>query len=188
LWLELVVISKQGEPVHKWKLASIHDIADWEPASLLVEEFMTTDISTVSKDDIPELCADMMDWGKIRYIPIEDKNGELIGMITTRELLRHFNDLQINGKGYRKNVTLKDLMITDPITISPEATVVEAMEVMRKYNVGCLPVVMNKKLVGIITERNFLNITASLLKRFAARKKKYRKTLADLENGSKEKK
>ncbi|MCG8374547.1 MAG: glutamate-cysteine ligase family protein, partial [Balneolales bacterium] len=66
---------KKGEPVHKWGLAKLEDAEGWTPSKLLVEEFMTTDLFTVHKDDIPELVADMMDWQKIRYTPVEDEKG-----------------------------------------------------------------------------------------------------------------
>ena len=161
---------KTKKPVHEWKLASIQDIADWHPTSLLVEEFMTTDIFTVSKDEIPEFSADMMDWRRIRYLPIENEQGELIGLITSRQLLRYFSTMYKNEKMDYK--TIKDLMIQNPITIAPEATIIEAIDVMNSSQIGCLPVVNNKKLVGIITESNFLSITSSLLKRLAAKKKK----------------
>ncbi|WP_299462904.1 CBS domain-containing protein [uncultured Microscilla sp.] len=161
---------KTKKPVHEWKLASIQDIADWHPTSLLVEEFMTTDIFTVSKDEIPEFSADMMDWRRIRYLPIENEQGELIGLITSRQLLRHFSTMYKNEK--LDYSTIKDLMIKDPLTVAPEATIIEAIDVMNTQKIGCLPVVNNKKLVGIITESNFLSITSSLLKRLAAKKKK----------------
>lgn len=174
---------KTKKPVHEWKLASIQDIADWHPTSLLVEEFMTTDIFTVSKDEIPEFSADMMDWRRIRYLPIEDEQGELIGLITSRQLLRHFSTMYKNEKiDYR---TIKELMIKDPFTIAPEATIIEAIDVMNTQKIGCLPVVNNKKLVGIITESNFLSITSSLLKRLAAKKKKAIKRAEEAEEKEK---
>ncbi len=169
-----------GEPVHRWPLASINDIADWEPSSLLVEEFMTTDIFTVNKDDIPEFSADMMSWKSVRYMPIENKEGELIGLITMKDLLKYFVNLH-KDPTQSDDSLMEDLMIKNPLTISPEATIVEAMEMMQKTDTGCLPVVTNKKLVGIITEGNFIKISASLLKRFAARRKKIKKILASLE-------
>jgi len=69
----------------------------------------------------------------------------------------------------KDNVTLKDLMIKEPYTVKPEDEIISAMELMRKEKIGCLPVVSNKKLVGLITEENFINITASLLKRIQAK-------------------
>ncbi len=162
---------QQGIPVHKWTLAGLHDIDAWTPSSLLVEEFMNTDLFTLNKEDIPEFGADMMDWQQIRYMPIESKEGELIGLITSRILLRHFTKM-IKNNLTNPDLTIKDLMIKEPITIRPEASVMEAMQIMRENRIGCLPVVTkSNKLVGIITEENFVKITASLLKRLAAKTK-----------------
>ena len=58
-------------------------------------------------------------------------------------------------------------MIDEPITISPEATIVDAMNIMEKEKIGCLPVVKNHKLIGIITEQNFLHITRRLITRLS---------------------
>ncbi|MGB0521572.1 MAG: CBS domain-containing protein [Flammeovirgaceae bacterium] len=162
---------RSEKPIHQWELAHIHDIKDWTPSSLLVEEFMTTDIFTVSKDDIPDLAADMMDWQQIRYLPIENSIGELIGLLTVRGVLRHFSAL-CRDKKSNEDVKIADMMITNPITIHPEATVLEAMDIMTENSIGCLPVVNNNKLVGMITEANFLNITNSLLKRLKRNRKK----------------
>ena len=154
---------KKGKPVHQWKLAGSDDLADWQPASLLVEEFMTTDIFTVHKDDIPELAADIMDWQRIRYIAIEDDKGKLIGLITNRILLRYFaHKCKMESK---KTKSIKELMVKDPISIAPEATIMEAMDLLKKHRIGCIPVVKNHKLVGIIVESDFLNITDALLRR-----------------------
>jgi len=161
---------KTGIPVHKWKITSHNDLEDWEPTSLLVEEFMTTDLFTVYKDDIPELVADVMDWQRLRYIPIEDEKGKLLGLITSRILLRYF--AQKCKLSLKESKTVKDLMIRDPYTILPEATINEANDLMKAKKIGCLPVVKNDQLVGIITEENFLNITKSLLGMITRRDRK----------------
>lgn len=162
---------RSEKPIHQWELAHIHDIKDWTPSSLLVEEFMTTDIFTISKDDIPDLAADMMDWQQIRYLPIENSIGEFLGLITVRVLLRYFSSKCRNPED-NADLKIGDMMIIDPITIGPEATVLEAMDIMREKKIGCLPVVNNNKLVGMITEANFVNITSSLLKRLKRNRKK----------------
>ena len=59
-------------------------------------------------------------------------------------------------------------MIKNPITIRPEATIKEAMETLEKHGVGCLLVVKGKRLIGIITAKNFLAITQRLLNRRAS--------------------
>lgn len=152
-----------GKPVHEWPLASIEHIKTWSPTSLLVEEFMTTDLFTVHKDDIPDLVADIMDWRKTRYTPVEDDKGQLVGLINMRQILRYYAHKQKVGNKEEK--TVADLMIKDPQTISPDSSIIEAMIMLDQHNIGCLPVVKNGKLVGTITDTNFLSITASLLKR-----------------------
>ncbi|HQN57049.1 MAG TPA: CBS domain-containing protein, partial [Saprospiraceae bacterium] len=133
------------------------------PGTLKVEEFMETDLFTVQKDDIVELVAEMMDWRKIRYMPVEDKKGNLIGLVTSRLLLRHFSNRKVDKK--KDVIIVNDIMIKDPITISPDATVLDALEVMRNKQIGCLPVVDKNELVGIITETDFLRITGRLIDR-----------------------
>lgn len=154
---------KSNIPVHKWKNASIIDLVEYKPLELKVSEFMQTDLYTVDKDDILELVGEIMDWRKIRYMPVEDSEGNLKGLITSRILTRHF--LKIAHNPVDKVVTVEDIMIKGPITIEPEASIIKAMKVMRKNKIGALPVVKNKVLAGIITETDFLDITSSLLER-----------------------
>lgn len=151
-------------PVHTWELPELGDLDDYRPAKLRVEEFMETDLFTVQKDDLIDLVAEMMDWRRIRYMPVEDSKGRLSGLITSRLLLRHF------ARGSRSNgqdapIMVKDIMVKTPITIGPKATIVEALRIMRDKKIGCLPVVQNDELVGIITEMDFLRISARLIER-----------------------
>ncbi len=155
-------LQEKGIPVHQWPLAEIREIKQWHPAGILVEEFMTCDLFTVQQDDLPELVADMMDWQKIRFTPVEDKKGRLVGLVSSRILMRYFNEL--NKSKHKETKKVKDLMIQQPITISPDSTVFDAMYLFREHNIGCLPVVKDDKLIGIVTEGNFLGITKTLLK------------------------
>lgn len=56
-------------------------------------------------------------------------------------------------------------MIEKPVTIDQDANIMEAMKLMRENKIGCLPVVNGTELVGLISETEFLRITASLLQR-----------------------
>ncbi|MDH5608820.1 MAG: CBS domain-containing protein [Cyclobacteriaceae bacterium] len=153
---------KSGKPIHEWELAKLEDLRHWKPYSMLVEEFMTTDLFTVQQDDIPELVADILSWRRIKHIPVEDDKGRLKGLINYRSLL-HFYSKNCHIPHARK-VTVKELMIKDPVTIGPGATIREALTLMQDKKVDCLPVVKKDRLIGIITEGNFMSITASLLK------------------------
>lgn len=153
---------KKGEPVHKWGLARLEDMDHWKPSSLLVEEFMTTDLFTARKEDLIEFTGNLMDWRRIRYIPIEDDQKHLIGLVSMRMMLREYSkavteDIEIINR------PISEFMIENPITVHPEASIMEAMNIMQEQKIGCLPVVKNSRLVGIITEDNFMNITRRLL-------------------------
>ena len=156
---------KTSMPVHSWKLPELNDFKDYKPSQIKVEEFMTTDLFTVQKDDIIEFVAEMMDWRKTRYTPVENKKGELVGLITQRLLLRY---LIKNPTLKGKVTTVSDIMIAKPITISPEKSIMEALSVMRENRVGCLPVVKGKELIGIITEKGFLATTSRLIERLGS--------------------
>jgi CBS domain-containing protein len=145
-------------------MPSAMDLADYRPSELKVSEFMQTDLFTVQKDDIIELVAEMMDWRKIRYMPIENKEGHLVGLITSRLLIRYFARLSDDRKEDTA-VTVKDIMIESPVTVSPEASIMEALELMRNKKIGCLPVVKDKELMGVITEMDFLRVSVRLMER-----------------------
>ncbi|TVP98992.1 MAG: CBS domain-containing protein [Balneolaceae bacterium] len=161
---------RKGEPVHKWGLAKLDDMEMWQPSSLLVEEFMTTDIFTVQKDDIIELVANLFDWRRIRYIPVEDDSKHLVGLISMRMIFREFNNIIHNKGSLSKSVD--EVMIKNPITIHPEASILEAIDIMDARSIGCLPVVKNNRLVGVITEQNYMTITARLLRRLHSENEK----------------
>lgn len=149
------------KPIHTWEMPTMEDLNEYRPSKIRVEEFMETDLFTVQKDDILELVAEMMDWRKIRYMPVEDAKGNLVGLITSRLLLRYFTHKN-TPKG-KDQALVKDIMIQNPISISPNATIVEAMKLMREKSLGCLPVVKNGELIGIITEMDFIRIAGRLI-------------------------
>lgn len=153
----------ENKPVHTWKEPTAADFENWQPSKLKVEEFMSTDLFTVQRDDVIELVAEIMDWRRIRYMPVEDSKGELVGLISSRMLLRHF--VHQKKMGQQSAATVKDIMIVKPFTATPDTTILEAMRKMQENKIGCLPVVKGKELVGIITEMDFLRITSRLLER-----------------------
>ncbi len=154
---------EKGIPVHEWALPDKASIDAYRPGKMRVEQFMETDLFTVRPDDIVELTAEMMDWRKIRYMPVEDEDGKLCGLITSRLLLRHFS----RKTGIEEEVTtVKEVMVEKPMTAAPDTTILEAMHTMRENKIGCLPVVKGEnELIGIITEMDFLRISGRLMER-----------------------
>lgn len=154
---------KKNMPGHEWKLPDLkEDLLDYHPEDIKVEEFMVTDLFTVQQDDIIELVGEMMDWRNIRFTPVEDTKGNLVGLITSRQILRHF----IRSKKLKsKNKLVKDIMEKEPLTIHPSDSILDAMHKMRDNFTGCLPVVKGKELVGIVTTMDILRVTGRMLER-----------------------
>ncbi len=166
------IVKNQWEekPVHTWEIPTPNALEAYQPSKLLVEEFMQTDLFTVQKDDVLELVAQLMDWRKIRYLPVEDAQGKLVGLITSRLLLRHFTH---NDKLTTKSdVIVKDIMIEKPTTVTPKASLLDALKIMREHRIGCLPVVSEDgELIGVITEMDFLRISVRLIERVESKSK-----------------
>jgi CBS domain-containing protein len=165
----IVKNQKENRPVHTWKEATAADLETWHPSKIKVEEFMSTDLFTVQKDDLVELVAEIMDWRRIRFMPVENNKGDLVGLVSSRRLLRHFAhagaEARSTGELPNAVATVKDIMVEKPITVNPDTPIMEALFKMRENRIGCLPVVKGKELVGIITEMDFLRITSRLMER-----------------------
>lgn len=160
------MVSRQakGEPVHRWDLADTGEFEGWQETYVQVGQFMTTDVFTVHPEDVVDLAASLMDWRHIRHVPVEDNEGHLVGLVSHRTLLR------LVGQGVRGTqrvpAAVKDIMRRDPITVTSQTSTLDAIELMRKHKVGCLPVVdEGMRLVGIITERDLIRVAAMLFEK-----------------------
>ena len=162
--LHTIKNQKENLPVHKWKIPKLKDLPHWHPAKLLVEEVMKTDVLSAQPDDIVEFVADMMDWAKLRYVPIEDEKGQFVGLVTARSILKTLRQQTVGKK--LKDLKVKDLMLKDPYTIRPDQKLSDAIKIMDEHKIGSLPVVQNGKLVGMLTETEFFHLSRRLFERF----------------------
>ncbi len=150
-------------PVHRWKLPDMQELAHWHPSQLLVEEVMNTDVISVHPEDIVDLVADMMNWAKLRYVPVENHQGEFVGLVSSRILLKTLRQMVLNNNF--KDLRIKDIMLKDPIVIEPHKKLEEAVDLMDANKIGSLPVVHNGKLVGMLTETEFFHLSKRLFNR-----------------------
>lgn len=161
LTAELVKNQQEGLPVHTWPLARLNEGCMSKPNYLRVEEFMTTDLFTVHEDEPVELVVNLMDWRHVRHIPVEDEQGRLVGLISCFEVLRQLERNMIEGE--KEPMAIASIMNREPLTVRPDTLTLDAILFMRRQKVDCLPVVENGRLVGIVTERDFINLAAHLL-------------------------
>src|SRR6185436_6591056 len=150
---EILANQKQGQPIHSWPTVKMEDSDEWEHGYRTVGQFMSTDLFTVKPDDLIDLAASVMDWRHIRHVPVEDQDGRLVGLVTHRGLLRMMIS---RGTNNREPVTVREIMVKEPVIVSPLTSSLEAIEIMRSHRVGCLPVVESDQLVGIVTSYDFL--------------------------------
>jgi CBS domain-containing protein len=101
---------------------------------------------------------------RFRHLPVVEE-GRLVGMLTQRDLFHAALSTALNfgekaQKEFLKTVVVKDVMTDEVLTIDPGADVKEAARRMIEHKIGCLPVVENGKLVGIVSETDLLRVVA----------------------------
>ncbi len=161
LTCQMAELSRDNDPVHEWPLAKLRRTGNWTTNYARLEQYMSTDLFTVNEDEVIDLVANLMDWRRIRHVPVEDNQNRLVGLVSYRTLLRHM--ARNLPRGIAEPVAVRDIMIPNPHTATPDMTTLEAIAMMRRLGVACLPVVQDDKLVGIVTEHDMLNIAAELI-------------------------
>ena len=136
---------------------------------LRVRDVMTADPTTLKRNDKLTLADDIMRLGRVRHLPVLDDDDQiLVGIVTQRDL---FRDALAQALGYGKHaqrkildtLSVKDVMATEVVTVSPDASLVEAARLLTERKIGCLPVVDNGRLVGILTEGDFVALIARVV-------------------------
>jgi CBS domain-containing protein len=128
--------------------------------TLTARDLMTPNPATLDRNETLDLPDAIMNLGRIRHMPVVE-DGKVVGVLSQRDL---FRSALIAALGFGRKTTgtliktiqVKEVMSQDVITIAPNASVKEAARVMIEKKIGCLPVVENEKIVGLITETDIL--------------------------------
>ncbi len=125
-----------------------------------VKEVMVKEVATLDVNDELSLANDIMRLGRIRHLPVVD-GARLVGIVSERDLFRSSlaQALGYGGENSRelmKTLHIKDIMVREIITISPELDLCQAVKMMVDKKIGCLPVVDHDRLVGLITETDIM--------------------------------
>ena len=144
---KMIGYQKENIPVHEWEITDSR-AQFFQLKDLRVEDFMSTSIFSVHEDDSIELARNMLTWKNIHHLPVEDDEGDLVGLITDGMLKRQPEE--------QPDVKLsKDLMIKDLVVVHAHDSLESAKKTMNEKMVSGVPVVFEKKLVGILTNRDF---------------------------------
>lgn len=152
---------RDPRPAHNWEPAEIWEAGGWRYNYLKVEQYMVTDLFTVHEDEPIELAAFLMDKQNIRHVLVENDDHTLVGLVSYRSILRMV--AASGAPGTSESDPIRTIMASDVVTVEPETSTLEAIRIMREKRVSALPVEKNGKLIGIISERDFLPIAYQLL-------------------------
>jgi CBS domain-containing membrane protein len=130
-------------------------------SDLTVADLMTTDLFTLLEDDNITVADEMMKWRNIRHIPVINDRNEIVGIITNRDILKiSVSTLAgISHKDQRllhDKVRARDIMQNKILTIPENTPLYTAAKLLSSNKIGCLPIIKKGKLVGIITEADFV--------------------------------
>ncbi len=132
-----------------------------------VREVMSPEVTTLLEDDSLSIADDVMKLGRIRHMPVVDREGRAVGIVSQRDLFRGALTTFLGygehaQRGVLNAVKVRDVMASPPRTIGPEDDLTEAARRLEKYKIGCLVVVErgdpDGKPIGILTEGDFVRL------------------------------
>lgn len=128
-----------------------------------VREVMSPEVTTLGINDSLNIADDIMSLGRIRHLPVLDEDGAVAGVLSQRDL---FRGALARALGYGEHaqskllgiLKVKEVMTNDPATIGPDEDLSTAAQILYDRKIGCLLVVENEELVGILTEGDFVRL------------------------------
>ena len=133
--------------------------------NLSVRDVMTQDLLTVERNQKLSTADDIMRLGRVRHVLVVSETGGLEGVVSQRDLF-HGGLLKALGYGTRAkehaldSLLVKEAMNAEPITTTPDASLQSAARLMAEHKIGCLPVLEAGRVVGILTEGDFVLLAA----------------------------
>lgn len=139
-----------------------------------VRKWMTRYVVSIRPLDSIQHAREVMEAQRINQIPVVIE-GSLVGIVTDRDLRDAFPSVLDAARGGRggegtdpSQVTVETIMTPHVLTISADASMLEAVKVMRKERIGALPVVDGERLVGILTRSDLLDAYVTLVESLPA--------------------
>jgi acetoin utilization protein AcuB len=136
-----------------------------ESRNIRVADWMTETVLAVETFDSIGIARQVMAKHRINQLPVLD-NEALVGIVTDRDLRDAYPTSMMIDRGeeidrFADSVTVEEVMTHNIFTVGPETPLKQAVSLLRRHRIGSLPVVQNKKLVGIITRSDVLDFVLS---------------------------
>jgi CBS domain-containing protein len=132
----------------------------------VVREIMMGSPVTMKREDTLGLANDVISLGRIRHIPVVE-DGRLVGLLSERDLMGAaattiFGLKQRSKSALLKSVLVKDVMKKRVVTVKPDTSIKETARLMKEKKIGCVPVVNEGNLVGLVTTTDILRYVERL--------------------------
>ena len=139
-----------------------------ENQMITIEEFMTPDPYTLRETDSINDAWEIMIGKHVRHIPITDDDDHVLGLVTQRDVLAAtdpgaIREAKSASHEVKSDFTLSEIMIRDVTVIHKQDSLRKAALYLQSHKYGCLPVVLDDRLVGIITDSDFIDIAINLI-------------------------
>ena len=136
-------------------------------ARVTVRDLMTSKPFTLPPDASLDELHELMDAKQVRHVPVVDEDGQLCGVCSHRDLVRGAlhgdRELPISTlHNMLQTFKIEEIMVSEPETIEPDDDIVAAGSAMIENKFGCLLVVENDELVGILTEADFVRYVVDI--------------------------
>lgn len=141
---------KKDLPVSEWKILE-SNISTHFHIQRIVKHNMNTNIYSVDPKDSLELVINMMLWNNIHHMPVINSKKMIVGLLSWSDIEKYIGD------DSSKHLYVQDVMKKDLITTTQDMPLEEAIALMKKNKIGCLPVINRNKLIAILT-KNDLNL------------------------------
>lgn len=139
---------------------------------MFVKDHMTANPITITPETPIFQALEIMTRKKVRHLPVLDKSGRVVGLVTERGLLQVSPSPATTLSVYELNyvlakVTVKEALVKNPISVDPELPIEEAAQIMHEKKIGSLLVTQDDRLVGILTQTD---VIASVVRLFGLHK------------------
>ena len=134
---------------------------------LTLNEIMVSDLHTLEADNTLKDAVELMKSKKIRHIPIVGSNNQLLGLVTQRDILAASSPDSTN-KQQEMSTPLNAIMVTKLDTVNKGTDLRQAALFLQQHKHGCLPVVEDNTLVGLVTDTDFVSVAINLLEMLEA--------------------
>ena len=129
-----------------------------------IDAIMSTDLITLGPEATVAEARTLMHNNRIHHLPVVE-GGALVGLVTLTNVLAATDSFLRDPENriHDTEVSIRDIMVTDIATIDEHASLRQAAMFIEKHKIGCLPIVTNGKLRGIITDTDFVGVAINLL-------------------------